>query len=82
MAASTTASFPETFERCKVLYGARSDAAHSGVTPIGVDEARSYALNSIWYVSANRAKLPNKRAIRAWLAQYAQRITKKARVGP
>lgn len=74
MAAAAMTPFLETFKRCKRLYGARSDAAHLGVTPTGVEDARYFSMNSIRYVSVNRSELSNKRKIRDWLAPYVDQV--------
>jgi len=73
MAAAMEADFKSSFKFATFLYKSRSEAVHSGMTPVDVEPARKCAKQSIQYVMNNRESLPHKQAIRKWLEPYVER---------
>jgi hypothetical protein len=73
MAAASEQDFETAFREAEVLYEARSEAAHRGITPDSIGSARRYAMISIRYVVKHKAQLTNKREIRKWIAPHVAR---------
>jgi hypothetical protein len=73
IAAASGEDFDSAFAQAKLLYEARSVAAHDGISPETLGPARSIALTCIQFLANRKTVLKNKAAIREWIAPFVER---------